>query len=133
MKNSSAYWEGFYKDGIGYGDRVIGAGRAGKLNPDVVHGLAAMANEKMLMALLLYNGVHPEGHTFFDLIRAVAKICPFDESLKKSLLLIDHLLPLCSLDPAPPVVLNDADLEMVINSVARTRDYVDNALGDHTG
>lgn len=130
MKNSSIFWETFYKEGLAYGNRVLSSGRSGKLNPDVIHGLAAMANEKMLMALLLYNGVHPEGHTFYDLISSVSKISPFNDDLKKDLLKIDDILPLCSMNPAPNVVIKQEDVDVIIRTVSLTRDYVDNALGD---
>jgi HEPN domain-containing protein len=130
MNYSSAYWEIFYKEGLGYGNRVLSSGRDGKLSPEVIHGLAAMANEKMLMSLLLYHGVHPEGHTFYDLTRAVSKISGFDNALKESLIRLDSILPLCPMEPAKHVELNKDDVNQIIRSVELTREYVDNALGD---
>jgi HEPN domain-containing protein len=130
MKRESSSWELFYKEGLAYGERVKSGARSGKLSPSVLHGVAAMANEKMLMALLLYHRKHPEGHTFDDLIRAVSKISDISPSLKESLIRIDDLLPLCTFDPAPQKDITPEDVKEFVTATALTRQYVDDALSD---
>jgi hypothetical protein len=132
MKREPSSWELFYKEGLEYGERVKSGARSGKLSPAVLHGVAAMANEKMLMALLLYHGRHPEGHTFYDLIRAVSKISAISPALKESLVKIDDLLPLCTFDPAPYKDITPDDVKEFVTATVLTRQYVDDALSDGT-
>jgi hypothetical protein len=128
MKSKSSSWKEFYTEGIAYGERVKNGARSGKLSASVLHGVAAMANEKMLMALLLYHRKHPEGHTFEDLIRAVSKISAVNPALKDSLLKIDAMLPLCTFDPAPYADISKDDVNEFVTATALTRQYVDDAL-----
>jgi hypothetical protein len=124
-------WKPFYDDGAAYCNRAVAGARTGGYTPEVIHGLVSMGAEKLLMALLVSRGKLPEGHTFTELVSAVSGICEIDSALRKTLIGIDEMIPLCSLDPArswkvPPSLIPD-----LTRAAIQVRAVVDKALAEN--
>jgi len=128
MKPALQHWELFYNDGIAYGKRAISGSLAETYSPEVLHGLASMAAEKLFMSIIMYHGKMPMGHTFFDLITAASEYFTIEASLKTILLEMDQIVPLCSLDPAKSWRVDPARVPSFISAVKMTRDAVDSAF-----
>ena len=126
-------WQNFYSDGSAFHNRMRSGALSGSLSPEVLHGLASLANEKLLMSLLMYNGIHPEGHTFFNLICSAEQFCKINNDLKKSLMKMDEIVPLCSLDPAPYKPVTGSDVEMFVATTEKVHAIVDAAIKKNQG
>lgn len=50
------------------------------------------------MAMLDYHGNLPENHTYFDLLTALDKVVPIDETLKKRILNYENIQSICSIE-----------------------------------
>jgi hypothetical protein len=121
-------WETFYKEGIAYHARMVqGAGR-GSLSAEVIHGLASLAIEKFLMALIVHNGSMPEGHTFPDLLRSSKSYAVFDPDIEDALILMDEIQPLCTMEPVPVKPVRRSDIGTFINASENIKRVVDNLL-----
>jgi hypothetical protein len=87
-----------------------------------------MGAEKLLMALLVSRGKLPEGHTFTELVGAVSGICEIDITLRDTLIGIDDMIPLCSLDPARSWKVSPLMIPDLTRAAIQIRAVADKAL-----
>lgn len=50
------------------------------------------------MAILDYHGGLPENHTYFDLLDALEKVMPIEETLKRRILRYENIQSICSIE-----------------------------------
>lgn len=90
-------WETFFKEGDSYLRVAQGGARRPKVfTPEVVYNLAAMALEKHVMAVLMYNGTLADNHTFEDLVDATDRCCPLETTVRQRLLDLQQHQQICS-------------------------------------
>jgi hypothetical protein len=128
VQNHLTDWQNFYSDGAAFHNRMRSGAQSGRLSPDVLHGLASLANEKLLMSLLMFHGIHPEGHTFFNLVSSAEQFCHIGKDLKKALMRMDEIVPLCTLDPAPYLPIDGSDVEMFVVTTEKVHEIVNAAI-----
>ena len=90
---------------------------AKKFTPSVLYNITAMALEKFVMATCMYHDSLPENHTLTDLMDAVVKHVPVDESVSKAILQFENVQQLCSLEDYERKEIAPDDLALFIASV----------------
>jgi len=99
MKSQLADWNTFYSEGKSYHKTAQGSVlRPEVFTPGIIQNLAAMSIEKYFMAIFMYRGILPRNHTMADLLWEAKKLFPVDPELEKTLLYMDSLQAICSLD-----------------------------------
>lgn len=108
MKGEMADWNTFYTEGKGYHRTAQGSVRRPEVfTPGIIQNLAAMGIEKYFMAIFMHRGMLPRNHTMTDLIAEAKEHFTIDSTLEQTLLYMDSLQRICSMDdisitePAP--------------------------------
>jgi hypothetical protein len=90
-------WRQFFQEGDSYLRVAQGGVRRPKIfTPEVVYNLAAMALEKHIMAVLIYNGTLADNHTFEDLVDSADRCSPLPPDVRERLLALQKHQQICS-------------------------------------
>ncbi|MGE4489595.1 MAG: hypothetical protein AB7E95_08635 [Kiritimatiellales bacterium] len=102
-------WNEFMGEGDAYLKTACGGRkRPAVFTPEILYNLLAMAIEKHVMAVLMFNNSLADNHTFTDLIESARTICPLDEELAQKLIKYESYQEICPVfdgynrDPFPP-------------------------------
>ena len=92
-------WEEFYRDGKSFHKRTrMSINQSQIFTPTLIQNLAAMSIEKYFMAIFMSRGFLPRNHTMFDLVEEIKQIVPIAPGLEETLLYMDSLQQICSID-----------------------------------
>lgn len=99
MVNELVDWKAFLEEGRSYHRTAQGSVRRPEVfTPEIVQNLAAMGIEKYFMALFMHRGILPRNHTMSDLLAEAAGFFPIEQELEQTLLYMDSLQRICSMD-----------------------------------
>jgi hypothetical protein len=123
MKGEMADWKAFLLEGQGYHRTAQGSVRRPEVfTPAIIHNLAGMSIEKYFMAMFMHRGIMPRNHTMRDLLEEAKPLFEIDDVLEKTLLYMDSLQEICSLEAysiTPPKPEDVPDFLAAVQSVAR--------------
>ncbi|MDR1491784.1 MAG: hypothetical protein LBT05_03560 [Planctomycetaceae bacterium] len=89
----------FFDEGRAFHKAARGSIRRPEVfTPEIVQNIAAMAIEKYFMAIFLKRGRLPLNHTASDFLMEAKLFLPVSEELENTLLYMDQLQQLCSME-----------------------------------
>lgn len=92
-------WKGFYDDACAYHKTAIGSlKRPNLFTPELIQNITAIGIEKYFMAIFTQKGTLPHNHTMRDFLEESDGFLELPDKLKTTLLYMDSLQSLCSLD-----------------------------------
>jgi hypothetical protein len=99
MYAEQADWRRFLEEGRAYHKTVRGSVRRPEVfTPELVQNIAAMGIEKYFMAIFLHRGLLPRNHTMRDFTEESKAFLDLPRDLEESLLYMDSLQSICSID-----------------------------------
>jgi hypothetical protein len=99
LDKRSGEWKEFYNDARAYHKTAIGSlKRPNLFTPELIQNIAAMGIEKYFMAIFMQKNTLPRNHTMRDLLEESGSFLELPDKLKTTLLYMDSLQSLCSLD-----------------------------------
>ncbi|TVR16802.1 MAG: hypothetical protein EA401_00990 [Planctomycetota bacterium] len=112
-------WRAFYDDGCKYLRSAEGGrNRPQVFTPDITFNLAAMAIEKLSMALLLEAGDIADNHTMHDLVLSLSRLPDLDLGLLEAIDNLGRFEDLCPMAPPQNAVVLAEDVPAIL-AVAR--------------
>lgn len=130
MTDERADWAVFFDEGRAYHRTAQRSVRRPTVfTPAIIQGVAAMSIEKYFMALFLRRGSLPRNHTLRDLVEETRDFARIDPSLEETLLFMDSLQRICSLDHFEVVEPSVADVPRFIDAVDRVAAFVEAEIG----
>ncbi|MDR1959149.1 MAG: hypothetical protein LBQ54_08930 [Planctomycetaceae bacterium] len=92
-------WRSFLTEGRAFHKTLQGSlKRPEVFNPLIVQNIAAMAIEKYFMAIFMHRGLMPMNHTMTDFLTEAKLFLTLPPQLEETLLYMDVLQQICSLD-----------------------------------
>jgi hypothetical protein len=111
-------WDEFYRDGKSFHKRTrISVDQPQIYTPVLIQNLAAMSIEKYFMAIFMSRGFLPRNHTMFDLLEEIKQIVPISPTLEETLLYMDSLQQICSIDNIKITLPKEDDVPRFIEAV----------------
>jgi hypothetical protein len=111
-------WEEFYRDGKSFHKRTrISVDQPQIYTPVLIQNLAAMSIEKYFMAIFMSRGFLPRNHTMFDLLEEIKQIVPISPTLEETLLYMDSLQQICSIDNIKITLPQEDDVPRFLEAV----------------
>jgi hypothetical protein len=99
MKSELADWEAFFNEGLSYHKTAQRSVRRPEIfTPEIIQNIVAMGIEKYFMAIFMHRGSLPRNHTMTDLFSEANSFLQIPEDLSKTLLYMDSLQRICSID-----------------------------------
>lgn len=98
MNKSNRHWEKWLKEGDQYLKAATPKGKKSRFGPDIRYNLLSMSLEGYIMAITDYHNNLPDNHTYTDLLEALERVIPVDESLKHRLLQYENIQSICSIE-----------------------------------
>ena len=98
MSLTDLNWRTWLKNGDQYLKAATPKGEKSRFGTDIRYNLLSMSLEGYIMAILDFHGDLPENHTFLDLVVALERVMPIDESLKQRILKYENIQSICSLE-----------------------------------
>jgi len=111
-------WEKFYQEGLGFHTTVLGSlKRPDIFSPSLVQNVAAMSIEKYFMAIFMSHGTLPKNHTMADFLEEAENLFPIDPELQETLLYMDSLQQICSVEKFKITAPKAADVPRFVSAV----------------
>ena len=98
MKTDNLNWQTWLKNGDQYLNAATPKKKTSRFGSSIRYNLLSMALESYVMAILDYHGDLPENHTYTDLMIALERVVPIDNTLKKRILAYENLQSICAID-----------------------------------
>jgi len=124
--SNSESWVEFYHEGLAFSRTARGAlSRPRVFTPEILQNIVAMAIEKYFMAICLKRGQLPDNHTMMDLLDAMKGKIVIPEETQKTLLYMDELQQICSVElfhiekPNPEDVSRFMDALTVVSTLTQ--------------
>lgn len=93
-----------------------------KFNEELVFNIITMSVEKFLVGLLMSKGIMPVNHVIKHLLEETEEHFTLNESIKKTLSVIDDYLYICSMDSFTSKIPSKAELEELINATGMLKE-----------
>jgi hypothetical protein len=120
----------FFVEGVQLVNRFeSGLSRKDVFTPVIQYNIAAMAIEKLYMALLFFRGVQPCGHTLTEIAYSVKQAAGLDPLLEDDLARLDSMQQICSFDDFSPCLVSDDDIPFIRDVLDRVRKSVTEITG----
>ena len=98
MSTNHLNWRTWLRNGDQYLKAATPKGAKSRFGTSIRYNLLSLSLEGYIMAMLDYHGNLPENHTYFDLLTALDKVVPIDETLKKRILNYENIQSICSIE-----------------------------------
>lgn len=95
MENKKLNWKTWIKEGDQY---LKAYGTRSKFGTEIRYNLISMSFEAYTMAILDFHNSLPHNHTYSDLMFALEKVIPVDETLKERILKYENIQSICSIE-----------------------------------
>lgn len=113
-------WRAFYDDGRKYLRSAEGGRNRGKVfTPTIIFNLAAMAIEKLAMALLLEAGDIADNHTMHDLVISLSRLPELDLDLLEAIDDLSRFEDLCPITSPKHTAVAGQDIPAIITVAQR--------------
>lgn len=122
-------WHKYLGEGEKYLALAQGAAakRRDVFTPNIIYNVTAMAIEKFLMGLLMYNGTLAENHTMGDLLSAVERVAGPQPQFAEDFRYLDSFQDICSLDTYRCSEPTWEDIPRILACGVQVSDFVDRA------
>jgi len=129
MVNEMVDWEAFLAEGKSYHRTAQGSVRRPEVfTPGIIQNLVAMGIEKYIMALFMKRGMLPRNHTMTDLLEESRGILELEERTKETLLYMDSLQRICSMDDFSIQEPTQEDISRFLAALDDVADMVDREI-----
>lgn len=98
MSTNHLNWQTWLRNGDQYLKAATPKGTKSRFGASIRYNLLSLSLEGYIMAILDYHGDLPENHTYFDLLSALEKVMPLDETLKTRILRYENIQSICAIE-----------------------------------
>ena len=98
MTANTLNWRTWLKNGDQYLHAATPKAKKSRFGADIRYNLLSMSLEGYIMAILDFHNDLPENHTYYDLMTALEKVTPIDETLKNRILQYENIQSICSIE-----------------------------------
>ena len=85
-----------------------------KFNNELMFNVLSMSIERMLISVLLHNGIMPVSETASGLIRETSKLITWPEHCIQQARWLNRFVHLCSLEPVPLKIPDDNEIQQIM-------------------